>query len=615
MDAVEEIKRKLDLVEYIGRTTKLQKAGRSFRGLCPFHTEKTPSFHVFAERGTWRCFGTCGEGGDLFSYVQKRENLDFRAALRMLADEAGVQLSAESAQKRTHHDRLAAIVSAAVDYYQRSLSSPGGEDALEYLTKKRGLNQDTIATFRLGWAPDEWRGLREALHGRGYEESDMLAAGLLVESLGGREPYDRFRGRVIIPIADERGEFIGLGGRGLHGEEPKYLNSPQSELFDKGRTLFGLNTAGPAIRTSGSAVVVEGYMDVLGPWQAGFRNVVATMGTSLTESHAGLLRRYAKRIVLAMDPDAAGMAAAERAGGLFIALDSPERMAQSARSADALVSARDMELRVAPLPTGKDPDEVAREDPAAWEAAVANAAPYAEFLLTRLMGPARPESPAEARRIVDRLKPVLLAVQDPVERGMYVQRIARHLGVNEEAVLERARQGAQFSRTRPAPPQPIESPSPEGVLLAILMRYPHLRPRLRNFPDSIFTSSIDREVFRRWLRDEDFAASANDDPVVIRARSLGTRRFPPLSHEEAWIAAREKLRDITRDRVILHQAARSEDIAEAERTLGANRIAVLSNNVWRGMVPDEESLDLAEMLIEDLELGLSIHRRETPDES
>lgn len=234
VDVVETIKRQVDPVEYIGRVSPLQKSGRSFKGLCPFHTEKTPSFYVFPDRGTWRCFGTCGEGGDIFTFVQKRENTDFRGALRVLAAEAGVELVAEDPRKRSHNERLAATMSAAVEYFQRCLREPGGVEALRYLSEKRGLEERTIETWRLGWAPDDWRGLRDFLRNRGYEDRDMIGAGLLVEGENGREPYDRFRGRAIIPIANERGEFVAMGGRGLHGEEPKYLNSPQTEIFDKG---------------------------------------------------------------------------------------------------------------------------------------------------------------------------------------------------------------------------------------------------------------------------------------------------------------------------------------------------------------------------------------------
>ena len=612
MDAVAEIKSRLDPVEYIGRVTRLQKAGRNFRGLCPFHTEKTPSFYVFPDRGTWRCFGSCGEGGDLFSFVQKRDNLEFRDALRALAAEAGVQLTAESAQQRSRHDKLAAIVSAAVDYYQRCLSGPEGGPAREYLLETRGLRQEALDAFRLGWAPDEWRGLRDYLEGRGYEEADILASGMLVENESGGQPYDRFRGRVIVPIADERGVFVAMGGRGLHGEEPKYLNSPQTELFDKGRTLFGLDVAAPGIRESGTVVVVEGYMDVIGPWQAGFKNVVATMGTSLTESHATLLRRFARRVVLAMDPDAAGLAAAERAGGLFIALDSPENMARSARSADSFVAQTELELRVAPLPAGKDPDEVARDDPAGWANAIDNASTYAEFLIRRIMGPSIPESPLEARRTVDRLKPVLLAVHDPVERGMYIQRVASHLGVSEPAILERIRQRASQGRPAPLPRQrgQLEDPTAEERLLVVLLRHPPLRTDMRILPPTIFSNALDRELFQAWLAGQDFDGLPGEDPIAIHGARLRGSRFAPLTEEMARREVQNKIRFILRERAIQHQLAITEQVAEAERTLGPREVEKVANLAWMAALPTDRVTELAETVIEQMELGLSIHRKE-----
>lgn len=612
MDVVEAVKRQIDLAEYVGRVTQLQKSGRSLKGLCPFHTEKTPSFYVFPDKGTWRCFGSCGEGGDLFSFVQKRESLDFKSALRVLAAEAGIQLTPEDGRRRSHTERLSALMSAAVDHYERCLESDEGQAARQYLAGKRGLTPATLQAWHIGWAPDGWRGLRDFLRNRGYEDRDMIDAGLLVEGEAGREPYDRFRGRVIIPIANERGEFVAMGGRGLQGEEPKYLNSPQTELFDKGRTLFGLDHTAAGIRESGTVVVVEGYMDVIGPWQSGFTNLVATMGTSLTESHARLLRRFARRIVLAMDPDAAGLAAAERAGGLFLGLDSPERMAQAARSADTLAGAVDVDLRVAPLPPGRDPDEIARDAPETWRGAIDGSLPFAEFLLMRIMGPERPGSPMDARAVVDRLRPVLVAVRDPVERAMYVQRVARHLGVGEEAVLERIRALSPGRGPRP-PVRQVEAPvTAEDVLLAILLRYPHLRLQFRSYPESLFSGAVNREVFRRWLHSEDFSQPAEDDPVGDRARALIARRLPPLSDAEARQAADEKVREILKERIIQHQAARSEELADAERTVGANRLAELALSVWRGAMPADEDRELAEALIEELQLGLSIHRREVP---
>ncbi len=610
MDAVEAIKRQIDLVAYIGRFTSLQKSGQSFRGLCPFHAEKTPSFYVFPDRGTWRCFGACGEGGDLFTFVQKRENVDFRTALRQLADEAGIPLPHDDPKRRSRVERLAAIISAAVGFYERQLHEPGGAEALAYLRETRGLTDDTIAAWHLGWAPPGWHQLRDFLLNRGYSEPEMIAAGVLVDADEGNGPYDRFRGRVIIPIANERGEFVALGGRGLAGESPKYLNSPQTEIFDKSHTLFGLHLAAEAIRSRGEVVVVEGYMDVLGPWQAGFRNVVATMGTSLTRHHAEALRRYAPRIVLAMDPDSAGMNAAERAGGLVLGLSDDHQAVASARTAEAITAAADVDLRVAPLPPGRDPDELVRADPGAWELAIRQAQPFVEFLLFRMLGTRRPASPLEARHLVDRLRPVLLAVSDPIERSLYIQRVAHRLGVPEEAVFDRLR-----SQPRPAPGARTrgerEPLSQEAVLLAILLRHPALRLAYRNYPETLFTGALEREVFRRWLHEPTSALEGDDEPAE-RARELVHYRLPPLSDFEARRAADEKIAAILRDRIRQHQAARAEELSEAERALGSKRLAELAVAAWRGEVPPGPERELAEALIEEYELGLSIHRREAP---
>ena len=611
MDAVAEIKRRIDPAEYIGRSVKLQKAGRNFRALCPFHTEKTPSFYVFTDRGSWRCFGSCGEGGDVFSFVQKRENVDFREALRILAAVAGVELSARAAEQRTRAERLSGIVSAAVDFYQQQLAGEGGVEARAYLTETRGLNQETIERFRLGWAPDEWRLLRDYLLGRGYSDEDALAAGMLTESESGGAPYDRFRGRVIIPIADDRGVFVGLGGRILGEGEPKYLNSPQTEVFDKGRTLYGLDVAGEQARESGTVVVVEGYLDVIGPWQAGFRNVVATMGTSLTERHAARLTRFASRVVLAMDPDSAGMAAAERAGSLLLDFGSPEAMGAAQRSAEEIAANVDLDLRVAPLPAGKDPDDLAREDPEAWRTAVDNAAPFARFLLERLIAGSAVDSPLEASRIVDRLRPVLLAVRNPVERSGHIQNIARRLGIAERAIAERLRVEGRRVQARPEAELAPVRPSAEEALLSTLLHNPALRADLRHLPADLFPEALDREVVQRWRHDElEQVAGDEDDPIGARLGRLRSRREPLLSADEARERASDLIRHIVRERLIQRQSALTEELAEAERTLGAARVQEVAHRAWLGALPSEETIELAEMAIEELELGLSIHRRE-----
>lgn len=611
MDAVAEIKSKLDPVEYIGRSVRLTKSGRNFKGLCPFHSEKTPSFYVFPDRGTWRCFGSCGEGGDVFTFVQKRENGDFRDALRVLARDAGVELTAGSAEQRSRLERLASLVSTSVDYYQQQLQRPEAAPAREYLELKRGILAPALAVFHIGWAPDTWRGLRDFLTSRGYDDSEMIAAGMLVQPESGAQPYDRFRGRIIIPITDERGVFIGMGGRGLHGEEPKYLNSPQSDLFDKGRTLYGLQLAGKEIRETGVAVVVEGYMDVIGPWQAGFRNVVASMGTSLTERHAALLRRFTKKVVLAMDPDAAGLAAAERAGGLLLSLESPEAMARSARSADAVTEGSDLDLRVAPLPPGKDPDDITREDPEIWRNAIDNARPFTEFLISRTLGSKKPDSASEARRVVDRLRPILNTVKSPVERGTYIQRIARFLDVSEQFVLEQSRPSMRRMRmpidTRPA------IADRELQLLGLCLIYPELRSALHHLPIDLFNSAEMREAFRRWLDGADLLAVGAEDPLqatIAAARGLSLLRHP-MTREEAVQAVQAVIQGILRERLIQRQAAMTDELAEAERTLGSRAVAEVSFTAWQGDYPADSAMSLAQLVIEELELGLSIHRNET----
>ena len=614
MNVVDEIKSRLDVVEYIGRFVQLQRAGRNFRGLCPFHTERTPSFHVFPDRGTWRCFGACGEGGDLFTFVQKRNGIEFRDALRELADTAGVQLSPEAAERRTRREHLASVMSAAVDFYQRQFREGEGEAAREYVFQERGLEPETVETFRIGWAPAGWHNLRDYLVRRGYSDEDGIAAGLLIEGESGGQPYDRFRSRITIPIADERGVFVAMGGRAVDGAEPKYLNSPQTELFDKSRILYGLDLAGEPAREAGEVVIVEGYMDVIGPWQAGFHNLVATMGTALTEHHAALLRRFARRIVLAMDADSAGMAAAERAGERL--LNNPDAMGRATRHANNVSLGAGIELRVADMPGGKDPDEVTRNEPAAWKNAIASARPFPEFLLTRLMGDERPESPLEARQTVDRLRPVLEAVSDPVERAMYVQRVARHLDVREAAIMERLKRPSQRRlAARDSADSPEEAPSQEEYLLALILRHPSLRPRVRNLPPGLFSDALNRELFQRWLADEPLTAdSIGVDPLQEHANRLAALRLPVLGDEGARKAAGQKINAILRDRLLQRQVTVSDELAELERTMGANQLAEISARAWKdGIALADEAEEAAQRVIESLQLGGSLHRKESPE--
>ncbi|TFG65480.1 MAG: DNA primase, partial [Anaerolineales bacterium] len=309
MSVVDDIKDKLDISDYIRRHIQLQKAGRNFRGLCPFHTEKTPSFFVFPDNGRWHCFG-CGKGGDIFTFAMEVEGVDFHTALEDLAAQAGVilqPLSPAQKQQESEAERLRSIIQEAVHYYHTLLrTAPQACHARAYL-KERGMNADCIETFQLGYSLESWDALRTHLLGKGFSVEDLVKSGMLVQR-DDQRTYDRFRDRIMIPILDRKGNPIAFGGRVLQPEaQPKYMNSPQSPLFDKSQVLFGYHQANQAIRQEDSAIIVEGYMDVMIPHQAGFKNVVAPMGTALTEAHLKQLQRLTQRFILAMDADSAGI--------------------------------------------------------------------------------------------------------------------------------------------------------------------------------------------------------------------------------------------------------------------------------------------------------------------
>jgi DNA primase len=312
MSTIDEVKSRIDIVDLVSEAgVKLRKAGRNYTGFCPFHDNKnTPAFVVWPETGTWRCFGQCNEGGDIFKFVMKKEGWDFKEALQRLAQRAGVELQEYSPQQEAQkelYESLRALLDDAVLYYRNHLLNT--PDVLAYLREKRGLTDATIETFGLGYAPPGWDNALKHFTGRGYSEQDLFDAGLLSErDLGGY--YDRFRHRIMIPIRDERGRMAGFGARIVEPEDlPKFLNSPETPVFSKGKLLYGLDRARKPIRAADQAVIVEGYLDVIAVHQAGFENVVSPMGTALTEDQLRLLKRFTRKIVLALDPDTAGQKA------------------------------------------------------------------------------------------------------------------------------------------------------------------------------------------------------------------------------------------------------------------------------------------------------------------
>ncbi|QRN82771.1 DNA primase [Chloroflexota bacterium] len=453
MTAVDEIKSRLDIVDIVSETVKLRHSGKNYTGFCPFHTNtKTPAFVVFPDSQTWRCFGQCNEGGDLFSFVMKREGWDFQETLRNLADRAGVTLheyTPEQQEKVEENEHLREVLSMAVTFFQHQLrNTPAGKEALEYLYGRK-LNDETIDAFALGYAPDSWDTLTQYMASRNISEQDLLDAGLVSQRDSGGV-YDKFRHRLVIPIKDARGKMAGFGGRVLRKDDvPKYLNSPKTALFDKGRLLYGLDMARREIRAKDQVVIVEGYLDVIGPYQAGFKNCVSPMGTALTEDQFRLIKRYSRRIVLALDPDAAGEKATLR--GLQTAREVMERegdMVFDARGLMQVEGRLKADIRVTTLPDGLDPDEIALDDPDLWDQLVREAKPVVVHVMETLAAHADIDDPKTKEQIANQVLPLIEDVKGSVEREAYRQQLARLLRVDERALVRQASGGPSRPRRR-----------------------------------------------------------------------------------------------------------------------------------------------------------------------
>jgi DNA primase len=507
MSVIDEIKDRLDIVELISAYVPLKKVGRNYKGLCPFHSEKTPSFVVFPDTQSWHCFGACGTGGDIFTFIQKRENVDFGETLGLLAHKAGVELrpqtEKESAQAQ-QREKLRQIVEEAARYFHNLLidESEGRADVARAYLEKRGLNQETVQKFQLGYAPDSWRALSDRLMQRGYERKDLLTAGLIIERDDGGH-YDRFRDRLMIPIRDHRGRVLGFGGRTLDPEGvPKYLNSPQTPLFDKGRTLYGLDMAKGAIRAAGYAVIAEGYMDVLQGYQHDQANMVAQMGTALTEEQLRLLSRFTRSFVLALDPDTAGDQATLR--GLTVARETLARRTRpvpTARGRIRYESQLDAQLRIMTLPQGQDPDDVIRSDPALWRQLIERAEPVVDYYFRRATTELDLTSAAGKAEAVRRLTPTIREIGDSVERTHYVQKLARLVRMNEEALARRIK-----PQPTTRPPRQVSQPDkagaaaplefgPEEYCLSRLLQYPQLLDEM---------DTLLQEIGEQPLADRDF---------------------------------------------------------------------------------------------------------------
>jgi DNA primase len=521
-DVIAEIVRRTDIVELIGGYLPLRAAGRTHKGLCPFHTEKTPSFVVNPERQIFHCFG-CGEGGDAIAFLMKHERLGFMEAVRFLAERAGVSLpttrGGPGPGEADSRLPLLEIHRLALQHFRENLAGPAGEAARAYLAE-RGLSPDLIERFELGYALPRWDALLRVLKTRGYPDKVLEAAGLSVPRQGGSGYYDRFRNRLMIPIWDVSGKVVAFGGRALESTEVKYLNSPETALYRKGHHLYGLNLAARAVRDRKVVIVVEGYFDAIMLHAHGFGHAVAALGTALTTDQARLLGRYAQTVVLLFDPDAPGIGAARRNLEHLINLD--------------------LTWRIVLLSDGLDPDAFLRKHGAAeFQAELDGAQDLVEFFLDRRVSGLDLNDPVERARAVDSLIEVVGLIDSPIRREGYVQRIAQRAAVSDRTLLEavaqrRGRTGRQDDRLAP-PPMPTTPPTAEEQLVFVGLHHPVYRGRIAAAlaPEDIRDPVLQRIFIEFVQRSELGSRDAGARPMSLQPPEV-QRRLSAL-----WAAAGE----------------------------------------------------------------------------
>jgi DNA primase len=546
MSEIEEIKARLDILELVSENVQLKRSGKNYTGFCPFHANtRTPAFVVWPESGTWRCFGECGEGGDIFKYVMKRDGLDFPEALRQLAQRAGVELrplTPQETAQREENDQLRQLLEEATTYFRHQLfNNPAGKVALDYL-HERGLTDQTIEIFELGYAPQGWETTYPYFLKKGYTQQELIDTGLASEREDG-SLYDRFRNRVIFPIRDSRGRMAGYGARAIDPDDlPKYLNSPQTALFDKSNLLYGLDKTRKNIRDQDQVIVVEGYLDVIAPYQAGYTNLVSPMGTALTEEQLRQLKRLTRKFVLALDADAAGIKATMR--GLQVARQTLERETDLVFDARGLLHSEarlKADIRVCTLPEGKDPDEVVRADPALWEQLIKQAQPIVAHVMQTLAAGQDINDPKVKAEIAQQVLPLIQDLPNAIERDTYVQQLARLLKIDERSLISQRqpakgkapiRRKPQFE-IDPAKLNQVASKATAATTVKAQMIYKleeHCLSILMREPELIY--KIDRALKQAELpplSSEDFQNTVHQELLNATLQSLDQDHLNPVS--------------------------------------------------------------------------------------
>jgi DNA primase len=484
--SVDQIKSKIDIVSLVSSYIKLEKAGANFKGRCPFHNEKTPSFFVSPDRGSYYCFG-CQAKGDIFTFVQEFEGLDFIGSLKVLAERAGVELEQFRSGEKSQREKLFSILETAVFFYEKKLSE--NKEALEYL-HSRGLTDESIKNFRIGFAPNDWRQLHEFLASKAILDKDMLAVGLIKQKdsissalTSHSSYYDTFRGRIMFPISDSSGRVVGFSGRILVADDksPKYLNTPETELFNKSEILFGLEKAKKDIRLKDYSILVEGQMDLVMMHQVGLTNTVASSGTALTEMHLQKLRRLSERVMMSFDSDSAGFNASDRSAKIALSLG--------------------MDLKLVQMPEGKDPADLAKEDPELLKECFRNSKSIVDFYVDTLLS--KNLDPKDlAIEIRKKVLPYIAQMKDKTDQSHWVSVIKKKTFLNEEALWEDLKKinfSPDVNQTRP-------SSAPPGKRVDTIERkvYGIILWQREQKPDGIKIESVDlerraKEIFKERL--------------------------------------------------------------------------------------------------------------------
>ncbi|MEX2027892.1 MAG: DNA primase [Candidatus Curtissbacteria bacterium] len=572
MDQVEEVKSKVDLVEVISSYLPLKKMGRNLGGLCPFHSEKTPSFMVSPERQVWKCFG-CGEGGDAFTFMEKIEGWDFREALEELAKRTGVKLkSFEPTDKSRVREKLLEINKLAVKLYSHLLSNhPAGEGARKYL-EGRGIKKETWEKYRLGYSPDSWDTLFNFLAKHKISVSDVAMSGLVIARSGNnRSFYDRFRNRLIFPISDSRGEVMGFSGRVLDAttKEAKYVNTSETPVFTKGSLLFGLDIARSAIRDKNEAILVEGEFDVLSSYQAGVENVVASKGTALTERQVAILSRLTENVTLCFDMDSAGESASRRGIELLDIAGLSIKVASFGKAA-------------------KDPDEFAQKDPKGYRAALVTAANVYDFLIDSAVARYDPKTADGQKKIGREILPVLSVISDDLVRAHYIEKLATVLGLDVGLVAQAVSSKMDNVETKAqVVPGTQANSTMEEYFLALFLAGDKVIPRLAEMldPEDFFEES--QKLFWKAVRDIIYNSKPDSPAAVVGLLPKDFADFvdqlylinisPAFSEEELWADELVKVGMRVKRKSLARQlAGMSDSLKEAQKTGDNGKILKLT---------------------------------------